>query len=376
MAGSLFPFWANYAGLDFALANFRHLAPEGCRVVLEPGFRSVSNHLPSRNGGLTRPILLEGSVADGLRELIRVLERDTAETVMVAPLSLVCIIEREGLDKIAPRTRDPIIKLSLDNAAVDVYAAQRPALIKALRSHLERGRFEAEGRVASSAGTRPVGAHSVGRELFAGILHPGFDTIKDCPGVLLFQGNLMQLYRQNLWLAESIGTPELAARLDHLGEPRAAAKEVRIDRNGVVKNSFLGAGAVVDGQVEGSVIFPDAVVGKDAVVHNSVVMNGNRIAPRAQMYRTLALPFSAEAGKNTFNIGEGCSIGQKHSAATNFDHSSQIREGLTVLGHNVEVPRGLTVSAGCLLGAGVSAQAFRGIKEVRKGATVRWSTDQ
>ena len=183
----------------------------------------------------------------------------------------------------------------------------------------------------------------------------------------------MQLYRHNLWIAESVGTPELAARLEHLGEPRGTAKEVRIERNGVVRNSFLGAGSVVDGTVEGSVIFPGVVVSRGAVIHNCVVMNGNRIAPRAQLYRSLVLPFTAEAAKNTFNIGEASSIGQKHSAATNFDHSSQIRAGLTVLGVNVEIPRELSVSAGCLLEAGVGARQLRGIKEVRKGATVPWN---
>jgi hypothetical protein len=107
-----------------------------------------------------------------------------------------------------------------------------------------------------------------------------------------------------------------------------------------------------------------------------VVMNGNRIAPRAELYKSLVLPFTAEAPKNTFNIGESASVGQKHSAATNYDHSSQIREGITVLGMNVEVPRGLTISAGCLLEAGVGPHALRGVKEVRKGASVAWNTDQ
>ncbi|MBN1835268.1 MAG: hypothetical protein JW820_05410 [Spirochaetales bacterium] len=377
LAGSLFPFWANYASLDFALANFRHLAPEGCRMVLEAAFRGVASHLPSRNGGLSRPILLEGAAPEALRELIRTLERDPAELVVLAPLSLVCIIQRAGLDKIAPRTRDPIIKLSLENAAVDVYAALRPALLELLRRALERGRWGGTANTESIGRTDPIGhTDPIGRVLFTEILHEAFDTIKDCPGALLFQNNLMQLYRQNLWIAENLGTPQLAAALEHLGEPRLAGKEVRIEKNGVVRNSFLGAGAVVDGLVEGSVIFPDVVVGKDAVVYNSVVMNGNRIAPRAQLYRTLVLPFTAEATKNAYNVGEGCSIGQRHSAATNFDHSSQIREGLTVLGLNVEVPKGLAVSAGCLLAAGVNAQAFKGIKEVRKGATVRWNTDQ
>jgi hypothetical protein len=360
LASSLLPFWANYLSIDFALANFRHLAPEGCRIVLSNAFRGSSASLPSRNGGIARHIQLEGSPEGGLRELTQVLERDSAETVVIAPLSLVCIIDRDGLANIKPRAREPILKLSLDEAAVDVYVAQKTSLVKLLSGYLDRGRCSEE----------------VGDELFGRVLHQGFDTIKNCTGTLLFQNNLMQLYRQNLWIVDRVGTSELAVRLDHLGEPRGAGKEVRIDGNGMVRNSYLGAGSVVDGLVESSVIFPDVVIGKDAVVYNSVVMNGNRIAPRAQLYKSLLLPYTAEVPKNTYNIGEGCSIGQKHSAATNFDHSNQIRDGLTVLGVNVEVPRGLTISAGCLLGAGVGAQQLKGIKEVRKGTSVLWNTDR
>jgi hypothetical protein len=43
---------------------------------------------------------------------------------------------------------------------------------------------------------------------------------------------------------------------------------------------------------------------------------------------------------------------------------------------NVEVPRGLTISAGCLLGARVGPQQLKGIKEVRKGTSVLWNTDR
>jgi hypothetical protein len=354
--GGVFPAWGGYCNIDFALANFGHLAPQGCRLVIDGRFRAAAAHWPPRNGAMGKSLVLE----EGLMELIPVLERDPAEIVILSPLWLACIIQREALAELAGSLRGGIVKISLGDAAVDVYAGGRRAFLKALRDHTEGG--------------RPPG--QLGASLFGQVLHTGFERLADLPGSLLFQGNLMQLFHNNLWLAANPGSPELHQRLLHLGEARPGDREIRIERNGLVRNSYLAEGAVVDGLVEGSVIFPDVVVGKDAVVHNSVIMSGNRIGPRAQLYKCLALPFQGEHAKNGYNVAESCTVGQKHSAATNFENSSQIRDGLTVLGMNVQLPKGFAVSSGCLVGAGVTPQRLRGMKELRKGATVLWNTDR
>jgi len=48
----------------------------------------------------------------------------------------------------------------------------------------------------------------------------------------------------------------------------------------------------------------------------------------------------------------------------------QIRDGLTVIGMGVELPAGLKVEGGCLVGPGAGTAELRRLKTVRRGQTV------
>jgi glucose-1-phosphate adenylyltransferase len=135
-----------------------------------------------------------------------------------------------------------------------------------------------------------------------------------------------------------------------------------------VKNSLISTGARVEGYVEGSFIFPGVVVHKGASVVNSVVMNGNRIGAKAQLYKTLVLPYVGDLGSS--NIGESAVIGMREAGARNFDFPKQIWEGVTVIGINAEVPKGLKIGSGCLIGSRVGSGQLRSVKEVPRSSTV------
>jgi glucose-1-phosphate adenylyltransferase len=191
----------------------------------------------------------------------------------------------------------------------------------------------------------------------------------------------MQMYGGNLWLCAQLGSPELESRFAHLNRGRMPGGDIRIERGGTVKSSFLAAGTVVEGQVEGSVLFPGVSVRRGAVVYQSIVMSNNCIGAKAQMSRALILPRFGENGggsplsrQGLANIGEDSVIGQRSSSAANQQYPTQLREGLTVLGANAHVPRGFTIGPGCLLGAEVGPQQLRGMKELRKGSTILCST--
>ena len=105
-------------------------------------------------------------------------------------------------------------------------------------------------------------------------------------------------------------------------------------------------------------------------------MSGNCIGTKAQVSRALILPHFGENGKGVANIGEDSLIGLRNSAAANLKYPAQLRDGLTVLGAGAHVPRGFVIGPGCLVGAEVSPQQLRGLKELRKGSTVLCSTER
>jgi glucose-1-phosphate adenylyltransferase len=135
-----------------------------------------------------------------------------------------------------------------------------------------------------------------------------------------------------------------------------------------VKNSLISAGARVEGYVETSFIFPGVVVHKGATVTSSVVMNGNRIGAKAQLYKTLVLPYVGDLG--TSNIGEGATIGMREAGARNFDFPKQVHAGVTVIGVGAEIPRGIKIGSGCLIGPRVGAGQLRSVKELPRSSTV------
>jgi hypothetical protein len=105
-------------------------------------------------------------------------------------------------------------------------------------------------------------------------------------------------------------------------------------------------------------------------------MNNNWVGSKSQVYRSLILAHPADNSKGQANIGDESFIGLKQSGAANAQYPAQVREGLTVLGHNAEIPRGYTIGPGCLLAAGVQAQQLRKQKGLRKGNTLLCATGQ
>lgn len=347
-----FPFWGHYSFLDFAVANLSGWA-DGCvQVVADGRFRGVADAFGAQPIARAWPIHL---VEDGLAGLLPLLQADEAERIFVFPLSQVFLAEPGSLAGRLARPAAEITRLSVDHTAMDLYIVRRRTLIKQLKEHL--------------AG-HPGGLQLA--EWSGGLLAGAFELIDDVPGQALFQNNLMHLYHNNLWLAAQLGSRELGDRVAHLNHGRLPGGEIRIEKGGTVKSSFLAAGTVVEGYVEASVLFPGVIVRRGAVVSQSIVMSNNCVGAKAQVFRSLILPQPADSG--AANIGEESFIGQRQSGTANSQYPTQLRDGITVLGASPQVPRGFSIGPGCLVGATVSAQQLRAAKEMRKGSTIVCST--
>jgi hypothetical protein len=344
-----FPFWGHYCLLDFAAAAFSDLSDSGCTIIAETRYRSLAPFLTARSKGDRERLILADQGIEGLPEI---LDRDPSPTVVISPLSLACTPDRKALQRVADNVKDSIVRISIQNVETFVYVAGKGALLRALESY-------SKSRALSSR---------LGKVLFSEFLHTSFEAIRNIPGKILFQNNLTQLYKENLWLVGQTGPVELLEQLRSPGKLTTSAKGALIERSGHVKNSLISAGARVEGNVEGSFIFPGVVVHKGASVVNSVVMNGNRIGAKAQLYKTLVLPYVGDLGSS--NIGENANIGMREAGARNFDFPKQIFEGVTVIGISAEVPKGLKIGSGCLIGARVGAGQLRSVKELPRSSTV------
>ncbi|UCF97132.1 MAG: hypothetical protein JSV89_18455 [Spirochaetaceae bacterium] len=344
-----FPFWGHYCLLDFAAATFAGLSERGYAVLAESRFRSLAPFITARAQTQREKLNI---VDQGLDGILAIVDRDPADTILLCPLTLVCDLDSNTLRRMVETSKASITRVSIQKVETDIYVAQKRALLQALESY----------------GKRHTPSPRLGTVLFSQVLHSSFEAIQDIPGRILFQNNLTQLFKENLWLVGQTGEVELLTRLSSPERGGGPTRGTLVEKGGYVKNSLIGSGARIEGYVEGSFLFPGVVVHKGAAVVNSVVMNGNRVGAKAQLYKTLILPYFGDQG--SANIGESSTIGMREAGARNSDYPKQIWEGVTVIGINADVPKGLKIGSGCLIGARVGAGQLRSIKELPRSATV------
>jgi len=299
---------------------------------------------------VARVLALEG----GLPAFTSLVASSSADTIVLASLSSVCVLESASLLEKASASGKQLAKVSVAHTPLEMYAMRRDALLALLRS----------------AASRPPVPGPLKESLFRSALFPAIDVIEDVEGDILFQNSLMEYYRRNMWVIANCGSPEYAGILGRLPELADKGAESHISERGFIRNSWIASGVEIEGVVEDSIIFPNVQVRKDAVVSRSLVLNGNRIGAGAELTNTLVMPLTAELPRSAANIGDGCSLGTRASVMKNTAYPDSIREGLTVIGMNAEIPGGLRVEAAACIGPGVPASVLRKMKIVRKGMSV------
>ena len=367
---SLLPFWGDYCLLDFMTANFlrggRRISDDprvnGGGRGSQPGAVDVTIILEESPRGIPlsvsarwkKPVARVHALEGGLAELTGLLAASPSETIILASLSCVCVLDPAQLLAVATAAGSQLIKLSVAHTPIEMYCSRKEALLKVLRTAISR--FAHGGPLRES--------------LFRSALFNSIDVIEDVEGEILFQNDLMEYYRRNLWVIANCGGQDynrIVARLPELADKGA---ESHITEKGSVRGSWIASGVEVEGVVEDSIIFPNVQVRKDAVVSRSVILSGNRIGSGAEITNALVLPLTAELARSSANIGDGCSIGARTSTMKNSSFPDSIREGLTVVGMNAEVPGGLRIEAAACIGPGVPSSILRKMKVVKKGTSV------
>lgn len=320
-------------------------------IVLEESQRSVPAALSSR---WKRPVAKVVAFEDPLAGLAPLIASSPSRSIILASLSSVCVLDSPALVALAENVGSRIVKLSVGRTPVEIYVAGRDSLARLLQSTLERR----------------SGRKALREWLFSEALVQSMDLLEEVPGEVLFQNDLMEYYQRNLWLLENCASDKFLAVTSRLPELSDKGAESHIGEKGCARNCWLASGVEIDGEVEDSVLFPNVQIKRDAFVSRSIVLNGNRIGSGGVIHNSLVFPFSADLPRAAPNIGDNCSIGSHSSIMKNSDFPDQIRDGLTVIGVDAEIPEGLRVEAGACIGPGVPASVLRKLKIVKKGSCV------
>jgi hypothetical protein len=289
----------------------------------------------------------------GLPGLARRLSADTAEYVVLSSLSSICVFEPRALLDLLPAGGD-VVKLSVQNTPIETYAGRRQRIVELLSARAARARPGGRSR----------------EYLFRDVLFSAIDLIQDVPGEMLFQNDLTEYYRANIWAIGNCEGSRYNRILSRLPARAEQGRESRVAERASVRDSILASGVEVEGTVEGSLICTDVAVRRGAVVSGSVVLPGNRIGPGALLQNTLVLPYVSDAPRTGPNIGDRCQIGAKSSTAKNVDFPTQVRDGISVVGMNAEIPNGFKAEAATVIGSGVPGSVLRRLKSLRRGTSI------
>ncbi|MFH1808320.1 MAG: sugar phosphate nucleotidyltransferase [Pseudomonadota bacterium] len=154
----------------------------------------------------------------------------------------------------------------------------------------------------------------------------------------------------NLWDVRS----NVMARRSHPAPP------ARVLPGGVVENSLVCPGCVIEGTVRNSVLSRGVHVQKDAVVDDCVLWEDVVVETAAQL--------SGVVSDKRVHFGPGCQVGRGESIPST-EMRGSLTCGASVFGMDVRVPAGARIGRNCVVHADARGEDFAG--EVASGSSVK-----
>jgi glucose-1-phosphate adenylyltransferase len=106
-----------------------------------------------------------------------------------------------------------------------------------------------------------------------------------------------------------------------------------------IQRSIISNGCIIEGEVINSVLSPGVRVERGAAVRDSIIMLDTTICSNASVDRCIV--------DENVVVGNGARIGVGDDLRTNLTEPDHYSEGLTVIGHGVHLPVGITVGRHC-----------------------------
>ncbi len=343
-----FPFWAEYTLLDFAVFNACLFSANSDSkheiktiLICDKDIKKNAAAALSRWEELNTVLFSIDNDMDFITEISSVLNTGH---ILLYDINQASLISEEGKKKLISAIKsiesDEIIKLSIDNVPVDVYAISTGYFISLLeknRNLLNKDKNYLDVIID---------------EIMTGL----FDHTIDIEGSVYFNSSITQFYESNISLLSSPAYKSISDFLE--ASPSPSEKDSVINKSGMVSNSIVASNVKIDGYVENSIIFSDVIVKSNAKIINSVIMNGNQIGKDVSIINTLIFP-NMKNQSGVPNIQDKSLVGGNSKKTINANYPDQIYNGITFLGANSLIPRNFIIEAGAFLGADVSAQKIK-----------------
>ncbi|KPJ88731.1 MAG: hypothetical protein AMS17_04430 [Spirochaetes bacterium DG_61] len=199
------------------------------------------------------------------------------------------------------------------------------------------------------------------------------NTLRPSVKKLMLQSHCMLIHTVNDYYTVHFSLLKRIEELIHLLPPRTVLNDeepARVMGTGHVRNSYVSTSSIVEGFVEHSILFSHVRVGKNAKIINSIVMENNYIGNSALLLNSILCDGGELFSRMTPNIGEDAKIGEDDSRGSNHLYPEYLSGGITLIGQNVEIPKGFRISRNCYIGSKVGKSELKGLERVKAGDTV------
>jgi glucose-1-phosphate adenylyltransferase len=125
---------------------------------------------------------------------------------------------------------------------------------------------------------------------------------------------------------------------------------VKIGPAAQIVKSLVSNGAIINGHVEKSIIFPGVFVEDDAAVSDSIIFDDTTVGRGAVVNRSVV-------DKQVW-IGPGCRIGYGDDFAPNKEEPENLNVGITLVGKGARIPGDVQIGRNCKIGCWVAGADF------------------
>ncbi len=375
------PFGGKYRIIDFTLSNCTNSGIYNVTVLTQFNPRSLAQHI-----GVGRPWDLDrasGGVVI-LQPFLSRSARDWYKGTADAIYQNLDFIERQKVDEVLILAGDHVYSMRYDHmihahrikdAEVTIAVTEVP-LSEASRfgivvlDHNERVVAFKEKPKEPMGNLASMGVYVFDKDVLIRCLEEygekgghdfGSDIIPDLIGRFKVYGYRFRGYWRDVGTIEAYWQANMDLIVDlpelNLYDVSAQIRTVHHDRPPVkvgpkatISRSLIANGAIINGWVENSVIFPDVFIQEDAIVRESIIFEGSTVAKGAIVDRCII-------DKQVW-VGPGSHLGFGDDMTPNKDEPKNLNCGITLVGKGARIPANVQIGRNCKIGCWVRDSDF------------------
>jgi glucose-1-phosphate adenylyltransferase len=192
--------------------------------------------------------------------------------------------------------------------------------------------------------------HDFGKSILPALVERGRVLAFPVPGYWQDIGTLDSYYHANLDLLSQEPAFPLEDPRWPIFTPSTESPPARLGARARVRSSIVTHGAIVNGTVERSILFPGTVVEEGAVVRDSIVMGESWIGPQAVIDKAIL--------DKRVHVGRGAVVGRGEATRPNRGCPEHLSSGLTIVGKATRIPQGLVIGRNARIAPDLGEEDF------------------